>query len=185
MRSNSTSLKIVNMILIAIFAMLILNEAQGQQPRKISSRDLAILLKAETSSGDNPEIKLSWAKNEQAKNYMIRRKNSGEFNFPSSYLATLDSNTFTWTDKSVEVGKQYEYEISSDSYGCIVMTFYNPVTQKTFDSTVARMYRAFGYAASGINIIPPSSFGTVLLLIDSTFADPLDFEINRLLEDLV
>lgn len=159
-------MKIIILFLIVSFSGLY------SQERAITARDGAIMIDAEVIIGLQTTVTLHWNLNEQAKQYIIYRKELGQM-FTETPLATLDSTIDTWTDSNVEEGKIYEYKILGNSLGGI-----NSNGLKDFN------YYAYGYKAVSINALPFSG-GRLLILIDSTMADPLKDEITRYEDDIL
>lgn len=138
------------------------------QDRLLTARDCAIMIDAKVVVGLQTTINLSWLPNEQAKQYIIYKKELGGF-FTSVPVATLDSATYTWTDSDVKDSKTYEYKIVGNSIGRY--------------SGGNIQYLAVGYKAVSLNA-PAYQGGRVLILIDSTMKQPLKNEIYRYLNDL-
>lgn len=156
--------KITSSLIIFLFALSL-----NAQPRNIDSRDYAVLLSAEISKSP-AQIKLKWQKNELATQYRIFKKKIDDKVWAGGALATLDSNTFEFTDSNIEVGVVYEYEVQAYSYGSSNNNPFN--------------FWGFGYIATGIQIPEYDNPGKVLLLIDSTQKEKLSSEILRLKNDL-
>jgi len=142
------------------------------QERAITARDGAIMIDAEVTQGLQTTVILKWNLNEQASRYHIYRKELGGI-FVEPALAIMDTLVSTWTDSDVEEGKIYEYKILGESRGGI-----NSGGLKDFD------YYAYGYKAVSVNA-PPYSGGRLLILIDSTMAEPLKNEISRYQDDIL
>lgn len=159
-------MKIIILFLIVSFSGLY------SQERAITARDGAIMMDAEVIIGLQTTVTLRWNLNEQAKQYIIYRKELGQI-FTDTTIAILDSTIETWTDSNVEEGKIYEYKILGNSLGGI-----NSGGLKDFN------YYAYGYKAVSVNA-PPFSGGRLLILIDSTMAEPLKDEIARYEDDIL
>ncbi len=156
-----------------LFAIIYLVSFQNSYSyRNLDSRDLAVLIDV-TVNNSPPSITLKWQKNELSVGYEVRRKSIFDEYFPQFILATLDTNTLTYTDINVKVGDIYEYEVRSNSIG-----------KYNLNGTVGTNFIAFGYVIAGINA-NIQRYTNVALVIDETIAEPLSDEINRLKEDLV
>jgi hypothetical protein len=81
----------------------------------------------------------------------------------SSPLATLPGSSTSFTDANVVAGTVYEYQIVKE----------------------ASVYKGYGYIQAGINVPLVDRRGTVILLVDDTFATSLATELQRLKQDLV
>lgn len=182
MKQNITPLRKITFLSLA-FLLLASSFAFSQDVRKINTRDHSILMTAEAVDGENPSITVSWAKNELALGYEIRRKLITDDQFPSNPLQTFDTTTTSYTDNNVEKGKLYEYEVRSLSYGSVVLRFTKD--GNTFDSTVARHFYAYGFICAGVKAPPKDILGTVLLLVDETVAQALPDELDRLTVQLI
>lgn len=80
-------------------------------------------------------------------------------------LATFSGNTTNFTDTNVALGTAYEYQIVKDF-------------------TAARGYNGYGYVEAGINVPLVDNRGTVILVVDTSFASALSAELARLQQDL-
>lgn len=134
--------------------------------RAQNPKDFAVMLNASTQKTPSPQITISWAKDNFAKNYSIFRRLSGATDW-GNVIAELDSTATQFADNSVGLGIQYEYRV------------FKKAVQN--DTTI---YLGAGYIVSGIEVPPPAFRGKVLLLIDSTIVNPLYNEIDRLEKDL-
>lgn len=94
--------------------------------------------------------------------YEIRRRDHGEVAW-SAVLASLPAGASTWTDESVVAGRAYEYQVRK---------------------ALGAGEFAFGYVASGIGLDVTGERGVVLLVVDASLLDPLEAEIDRLIDDL-
>jgi hypothetical protein len=182
MKTTFTKIFILFVFTLFIIAGLIISPVVSA-PRLITPRDHSILLSAQAGKPSTPSIKLSWAKNELAEYYEVKRKNMEDSFFPQIALAKLDSNHFSYTDSDVEANQIYEYEVSAYSFGSILITY--KINDTTYiDSAVGHYFKAFGYACSAIEAPAYDNYGKVLLLVDSTLAEALPDEIFRLEDDL-
>jgi hypothetical protein len=154
-----------------------------QQLRRNQSKDAAILISVKTYTSP-PKIVLNWKKHPLAYSYEIRRKNFDELTFPYAPLAILDTNTTSYEDTNVEIGKEYEYEVRA-KYKALADVTMQRQDGSTFDTTIVLHFMAFGYVHSGINVPPRHSFGKVLILIDETLQLELQIEIDNFVNDLI
>ncbi len=161
--------KLLNSVLFVIILMSFSINVFAQEYPKMTNRDEAILCEAEVSESPTPKIILKWEKHKGVMDYRIQRKGLNETQW-SPIASNLDSNTTTFEDKNVTVGKIYEYMIYAYCKGTIK-------GEKT-------KYFAYGYIVSGINAIIPSA-GKLLVLVDKTMYDGLTNELQQFTEDLV
>lgn len=157
-------------ILLSLFVLLSLN--LNSQERNLTARDCAIMIDAQVTMGLQTTVTLNWNRNEQAKQYIIYKKELGG-SFTGSPIAQLDSITYSWTDSQVEEGKIYEYKIIGNSIGRI-NNGGNPLDVQ---------YLASGYKAVSVNATPYKG-GRLLILVDSTMKDELSMYIDRFIEDI-
>ncbi len=129
-----------------------------------SSREASVLVNAEVSKSPTPRITLNWRKENRAESYLIGRKLRGGVGFQQ--LDSVPGSVDSWTDSNVQVGVMYEYAVLS---------------RLRIDTSLVG---GFGYIASGIEVPAQHQRGNLLLLVDSTMADPLSFEIDRLITTL-
>ncbi|MBS1536570.1 MAG: T9SS type A sorting domain-containing protein [Bacteroidetes bacterium] len=146
-------------LLCVFFGAIVSAEAQ-------SPKDFAVMINATTQKTPKPSITIGWEKDKFAKHYSVYRRLPGEFSW-GNVMAELDSTVTKYTDNSIEIGTQYEYQILKKAV--------------QNDTTI---YLGTGYVVSGIEVPPAVFRGKVLLLIDSTIVSPLSNEINRLEKDL-
>ncbi len=142
-------------------------------PRFLRSSDFAVLINVEIDE-QAPSITLKWKHNELAKGYFVYKKLVKDNFWSANPIATLDSNITEFTDKSIQVGVEYEYQIA--------MLFI--VSIGSNDNHSAGQMMGFGYVCAGVNIAAKHDYGTVLLVVDETMVAPLDSEIERLKDDL-
>ena len=109
------------------------------------------------------QITLSWPQDSVStpKNYTIYRRAPGSTSWGAG--TTLSGSTTTYVDKNVSVGAPYEYQIVKQTKG----------------------YTGYGYIYSGIDVPLTENRGTLLLVVDKTYAAQLDTELARLQQDLV
>lgn len=108
-------------------------------------------------------ITLSWPQDTVStpKSYTIYRRAPGASSWGKG--TTLSGSTTTYVDKNVSTGVPYEYQIVKQASG----------------------YSGYGYIYSGINVPLTENRGTLLLVVDNTYASQLDSELTRLQQDLV
>ncbi len=107
-----------------------------------------------------PQIRLDWTLNDNfSANYTVRRKLPGAQAW-TTLSSTLPPGSTTYTDTTVAVGVEYEYQISH-------------ITNN------ANLF-AYGYIASGIHVPPVDSRGAVVVLVDSAQAAALTGELSQL-----
>jgi hypothetical protein len=109
------------------------------------------------------QITLSWPQDVYvAPNaYTVYRKAPGDTAWGSG--APLPGTATTYVDSNVTLGTAYEYQIVK----------------------VTPQYTGYGYIYSGINVPMTEARGTLLLLVDRTYAPDLANELARLEQDLV
>lgn len=161
-----------SIMITALLLQFVIAQAQPD-PRLVRSSDFAVMLNVEINE-QTPSITLKWKQNELAKAYYVFRKHASENFFPQQPLASLDSSALQFTDNTVQSGVEYEYEVR--------VLLLASVGNNDNYSTGNMM--GFGYVVAGINVQPKHDFGTVLLVIDNTMAEPLNDEIARLKNDL-
>jgi hypothetical protein len=79
-----------------------------------------------------------------------------------------------------EIGKEYEYQIIRTSEYAKITT----INLGNGNDTITQ-YLGLGYAVAGIDIPAVQYRGKVLIIVDSTIADPLALEIETLKQDLI
>ena len=116
-----------------------------------------------TTQKSPPQITLNWPRNFNAKNTSIYRKKVGDTSWGIA-IASLPGDAVSYADSNVSVGIKYEYRVeqSTGLYGF-----------------------AYGYVAAGIEVPLVDYRGTVVLIVDNTFAAALSVELARLEQDLV
>ena len=123
-------------------------------------QDVSVEIRADVQA-DPPIITLNWIPNSSATNHFVYRKlKTG--NSWGSVIGNLPGTAKQFVDTTVERGVSYEYRILRQ----------------------AATFTGYGYINAGIEIPAEESRGIIILLIDSTFADSLAFEIGRLVDDL-
>ena len=124
-------------------------------------RDFAVELSAEIQETPS-RITLQWPSTNasQIKIYRKIDKNNKTFSIP---VATIAGSETQYVDNSVEIGQEYEYRV-----------------EKEYSN-----YSANGYILSGIKVSPKESRGSIVLLVESSKAIPLQQELKTLEEDLM
>jgi hypothetical protein len=109
------------------------------------------------------QITLSWPQDaiSTPKDYLVYRRAPGASSWGKA--TTLPGSTTTYVDNNVSVGVAYEYQIVKEN--------------SHFDG--------YGYIYSGIDVPLTENRGTLLLVVDNTYAAPLASELSRLQQDLV
>jgi hypothetical protein len=125
---------------------------------EIDPRDYTVEL---TAQGPAPVITLKWPSDSFASSYKISRKILGASTW--NQLSILPANASSFVD-NVPVGSAFEYEVEE-------RTTYN--------------INAYGYLYAGNSSVPPALRGTVILIVDQTFAGDLAFELGQLEQDLI
>lgn len=114
-----------------------------------------------TVSDSPPSIKLSWPSDPNAQSYTVARRLLSDTAWGSP--TTVLSTTNAFTDTAVAVGADYEYKVTKNATG----------------------YTGYGYINSAIKLPLVENRGTVILVVDNTYAADLAPELNRLKSDLV
>ncbi len=113
------------------------------------------------STNANPaQITISWKKLTGATSYQVYRKTKNATTF-GTVLASVPATDSVYTDNNVNADSAYEYQVI-----------------KMGGSS------ATGYIYAGIKTAPIHNRGTILLLVDSTYADSCKTEITTLAQDL-
>ncbi len=115
-----------------------------------------------TASDDPAQIELSWESISGANSYRIYKRSSFDTAFSTTPIKTNMPMDTVFVDTDVEIGKGYEYYIATNT---------SSTTKRT-------------YVYSGIKKEAESSMGSILLLIDENYRQPLSFELDRLESDL-
>lgn len=113
------------------------------------------------------QITLGWKQdtNGTPASYAVYRKPPAATSWGSP-LATLPGSSVSFTDPNVVVGAVYEYQIIKAVTG-------------------PQGYNGYGYIQAGINVTLVDGRGTVILVVDGTFAANLATELRRLEQDLM
>jgi hypothetical protein len=132
---------------------------------QIEPKDRCVLLTAEVRKSP-AQIELRWPADPKASGYAVHRK------APSAPAwgderASLDAKATAYVDAEVEVGVAYEYKVVKSGQA----------GDKPFKGT--------GYLLAGIELPLNDRRGKLLLIVDSTHADPLAEPLRRLERDLV
>ena len=172
---------LISLCVLCVFVLF--QESLSVEIRRNQSKDAAVLLSVKVSENP-PKIILNWTKHPLAYLYEVRRKNFEDISFPATPLAVLDSNTTSYEDANVVVGKEYEYEVRAYYKALIDATIQRP-DGSTVDTTLLTFLVGFGYVHSGINVPPRHYYGRVLVLVDETIQLELAPEIDQYIADLV
>lgn len=154
--------------------------------RNVTSRDVAVMVNAVVSTNP-PSITLTWAQNELANTYEIRKKRINETSW-SNPLTYLGPTELSFKDVNVEIGVSYEYEVRAVSIGRVSAQTRNwddTVKVSYKDTVVDATFYAFGYVNAGIELDQTGKFGKALLLVDSSMVESLQTEIAQLENDLI
>jgi len=110
-----------------------------------------------------PQIALNWVQDSIATpiSYTVSRKAPSDTSWGEGTV--LPRTTTNYVDTDVSVGATYEYQVYKSASG----------------------YDGYGYLYAGIQAPLIEHRGTVLLVVDDTYAADLAFELGRLEEDLV
>ncbi|HWD91980.1 MAG TPA: glycoside hydrolase family 9 protein [Verrucomicrobiae bacterium] len=109
------------------------------------------------------QITLTWPQDtiSTPKDYLVYRRAPGSSSWGNA--TTLPGSTTTYVDNNVVTGVPYEYQIVKQTAG----------------------YTGYGYIYSGIDVPLTENRGTLLLVVDNTYAPQLVKELTRLQQDLV
>ena len=152
-------MRLVPYVLAVIISTLLCSSLQAQ-----STREASVLLNATVTKNPTPRITLQWRNEARADYYLVGRKIRGQSEFQQ--LDSLPGTADSWVDSNVQVRVMYEYAVLSAI---------------RIDTTIIG---GFGYIASGIEVHQFHNRGSLLLLIDSTMAQPLSAELDRYVETL-
>lgn len=121
-----------------------------------------------SAAASPPSITLSWPLESRATGYTVQRKLYTSTTVWDT-VASLPGTATGWTDTTVAVGTQYEYQISRPS---------------TIGSSFG-LVTGSGTISAGIQIPVVDHRGTIILIVDTTMATSLASELTRLRDDLV
>ena len=123
--------------------------------------DYAVQLSAQVQTSP-PAIVLNWPQDTDnpPASYQVFRKTAGETSWGAGVL--LPGTATSYPDREVRIATPYEYQIVKQT----------------------KAYTGYGYIYSGINVPITEERGTLLLLVDKTYASHLDRELAQLEEDL-
>jgi len=119
----------------------------------------SVTLSAAASGADKHLITLSWLPDTTAKSYTVSRKLPSQ-NYWTD-LIELTNIAAEFTDSTVQIGVEYEYQITKES--------------KINDKRIT----GYGYISSGINVPRADTHGKILLIIDSVTNQSLPSLIAR------
>jgi len=129
---------------------------------QVNSFNISVVAQA-TIQENPPKVTLSWLADDSALSYSVARYD------PTTDYWKQKANVgkaLTWSDTNVVPGVAYEYQITKQAR---LYTGINP---------------GYGYVYTGINVPGNDFSGTVILMVDDTFATNLTSELNRLVSDL-
>lgn len=136
-----------------------------------TSRDYGLMVNV-LSNYDPPKVTLKWQQVEFVEKYVIKKKNQlDQFRI----IAEITSLDTVYEDTDVERGQVYEYMVEAR---CSAMQSYQ-------GNNYPHEYGSTGYAMASVAMPEVTSYGKVILCIDSTIAEPLAMEIDRLVDDLL
>lgn len=148
----------INMKRLAIFLLLSTLFTSSFAQR---GEDQSLKVRASTSS--NPAfIHFEWPADNFTGNYMVYKRDDLSDTWGNA-IATLPGNSSSFTDSNIVLGENYEYR------------FY-----KLQGTTLL----ALSYLYAGVHAEAPENMGHILLLIDTSYAQALSAEIDRLENDL-
>jgi hypothetical protein len=128
-----------------------------------TAKDYAVQLRAAISDA-TPSVTISWPSDTTGLNYIVYRKEKSSLTWGTP-LATLPKTATQYIDNNAALGSAYEYYV-----------------RRTY--TAANRV-AHGYIYAGIKLPETIAKGTMLLLVDANYAQPLAAEISTLQLDLV
>lgn len=144
----------------------ILLGTSGASGYYLDSEYFGLKIKVEIEKETALEFKLTWPEDIATYETLINRKLfSEDFWTP---LDTLSGSTFEYVDRSIERGVPYEYKIEK-----------RVAYKDTADTSKTNYYDIFGYVSVGVEIPGTDYEGRLLILVDETLADPLEYEIDR------
>jgi hypothetical protein len=152
------------LLLIFLFCLALLTQLVSEE-----AVDYAIRIDAKLDTVGGLKVVFKWLPDSNAKQYTIKRKliSENEWNLT---LAELDSTANSFTDSTIEPAIAYEYFIKKKS------------VLKT--DTTDFIYDGYAYISIAEKFEIPRYNGRLLLLIDSTITDSLEYEIERFIYDL-
>jgi hypothetical protein len=131
---------------------------------QVNSLQLSVIAEA-TIQEQPPRIALSWLQDDSAISYTVYRYDT---NLAWWNSAVAVGKKLTWTDTNVAVGIPYEYEI---------------VKQGEVPGVGA--VTGYGYVYTGIDVPAQECSGTVILVVDDTFASQLSAGLTQWQNDVV
>ena len=161
LRVHSASHLLSPAIRVAFFMFIAGLLALSQRAAASDPLDEAVMVSASVQSVP-PQIQLSWPAYSRATGYTVYRKtlDAGSWGIA---IGTLNAAATSFTDAGVSAGMAYEYKV-----------------QRPCGTTTG-----FGYVASGIALPLVENRGTVIFLVDNTYATQLTTELDRMMMDLV
>ena len=143
---------------LATISILIAYSARAQ----VYSPQLSVSAEASIQE-QPPRITLSWLADDSATSYTVYRYDTVQ-EFWGDPIPV--GNLLTWTDTDVTKGVPYEYKIEKNT------------------KVAGFAVQGFGYVYTGIDVPAQESRGTVILVVDDTFANALASELSRYISDL-
>jgi len=136
----------------------------SQAVAQVNSLQLSVIAEAAIQE-QPPRITLSWQKDDSATSYSVYRYDTNALDF--ELQANVNKN-LTWFDTNVAIGVPYEYEIVKQGY-----------------VAGAGAVQGYGYVYTGMDLPAQEFSGTVILLVDDTFATNLSAELTQWQNDLI
>jgi hypothetical protein len=144
------------LLLLSIFLIAAIHQNIFAQ----TPRDVSVELEAKIEGN---AYTISWPSDSRATSYTVNRRNAASPSWGSA--KTLPAIASSYTDSTLIPGQLYEFRVKKNL-------------------TVGAAISAWGYIYGGINVEHPITQGTVILVVDDTFATDLSAELSRLEEDL-
>ncbi len=146
-----------------ILLMLLSANSVISQPREITeTSEHCFFVRTEIDSIHN-RIVISWDADTNAVQYFIKRKLKSDATFGDDYYAIFDAENLQFIDSNVSIGNSYEYGLEK----------------------WCGHYSAWNYINAGWSNEIIDERGRILLLIDTTLASHLAYEIERFTLDLI
>ncbi len=167
----------VSSIVVSIIISTATAYTQDDLPRYIESKDHSIMITVDAQTV-SPNIILKWASNDLVLKYEIYRKElqSNRWGKPIAILEGIQDN---YTDKDIQIGIVYEYQIVGLNFGSLIFRLKDK-EGNPYDSSAGVYFNSFGYAIAGIEVGPFDNNGVALILLDETLETP---EFNQLFDE--
>ncbi len=150
---------IAGRVCLGVAALLVCAFSAARAAAQVAA-DYAVQVTATVQTAP-PQIALSWGSYSGATQYVVSRKTWTATTWGTA-IATLAGSATGFTDTNVTAGTSYEYRV-------------------TRQASVS----GYGYVASGISLPLVEDRGTVILVVDSTYASDLAAELDLLQQDVV